>query len=188
MPDTGSITIRAAEKADAAAIAKVHVDSWRSTYAGILPDDLLLGLSTREHESRWWRHVLGRYRRNHYVYVAEDAEEGVVGFGSGGPSRESGLPYRGEIYTLYLRDEYHGQGVGRDLFRALIERSLSERGPSLIVWVLAGNPTRFFYEALGGKVVARRPSSFLGAEIEEIGYGWDDVTALVELGGSDRGE
>jgi L-amino acid N-acyltransferase YncA len=181
------VIIRQARKEDAAAIARIHVESWRSTYAGLLPDQLLLRMSVADHETRWWRHALGRYRRNHYVYVAETAEEGVIGFGSGGPSREPGLPYKGEIYTLYLSDEFHGRGYGKRLFLALGERSLRERGQSLIVWVLSGNPSRFFYEALGGKAVARRPSTMAGAKIEELAYGWEDVRALVELGRSARG-
>ena len=56
--------IRRARPDDAAAIARVHVESWRSTYAGLLPERLLLKLSNAQHEARWWRHVLGRFRRS----------------------------------------------------------------------------------------------------------------------------
>ena len=35
------LTIRPAEIDDAAAIARVHVDTWRSTYAGIIPQHYL---------------------------------------------------------------------------------------------------------------------------------------------------
>jgi GNAT superfamily N-acetyltransferase len=181
------LIIRQARKEDASAIARIHVESWRSTYAGLLPDKLLLRMNVAEHEARWWRHALARQRRSQFVYVADLEGEGIIGFGSGGASREMGLPYQGEIYTLYLADEFHGRGIGRRLFTALGERSLRERGPSVIVWVLAGNPNRFFYESLGGKAVARRAATLGGAPIEEIAYGWEDVRALVELGRSDRG-
>ncbi len=144
-------------------------------------------MNVADHEARWWRHALSRFRRNHFVYVAEWGDDGVVGFGSGGPSREQGLPYRGEIYTLYLGDEFHGRGIGKKLFQALAERCLRDYDRTLIVWVLAGNPTRFFYEALGGKPVARRPSTMGGAKIEEVAYGWEDVRALVALGRSGNG-
>jgi len=176
------VIIRTAKKDDAAAIAKIHVETWRSTYAGLLPDDLLLRMNVAEHEARWWRQVLGRYRRNHFVYVAETKADGVIGFGSGGPSREPGLAYKGEIYTLYLGDEFHGRGLGKRLFGALAERSVRDRGPSLIVWVLAGNPSRFFYETMGGKPVARRPGVMAGAKIEELAYGWADANVLVPSG------
>ena len=181
------VLVRPARKEDAAAIARIHVESWRSTYAGLLPDRMLLRMNVAEHEARWWRHVLSHWRRNHFVYVAEDKKQGVVGFGSGGPTREPNLPFRGEIYTLYLADEFHGTGCGKRLFCALAERSVREYGNSLIVWVLSGNPARFFYAALGGKAVARRPSTMGGAKIEELAYGWEDARALVELGRSARG-
>lgn len=187
MSSSGPVIVRPARREDAAAIARIYVESWRSTYAGLLPDKLLLRMNVADHEARWWRHALSRFRRNHFVYVAEWGDDGVVGFGSGGPSREQGLPYRGEIYTLYLGDEFHGRGIGKKLFQALAERCLRDYDRTLIVWVLAGNPTRFFYEALGGKPVARRPSTMGGAKIEEVAYGWEDVRALVALGRSGNG-
>lgn len=171
--------IRRAVEADASAIARVHVESWRTTYAGLLPDRVLLNLNSAEHESRWWRSVLGRQRRMNHVCVAEHDRHGVIGFGSAGPSRGNGLHYRGEVYTLYLDDAFHGEGIGRQMFTTLSEWVGAERGPSLVVWVLNGNPSRFFYEALGGRMVARRRSTIAGAPIEEVAYGWEDATTLV---------
>ena len=46
---------------------------------------------------------------------------------------------------------------------------------SALVWVLAGNPSRFFYEALGGAVAGRRKENFAGTVLQEIGYGWEDL-------------
>lgn len=175
---TADIGIRPATADDASAIAQIHVESWRSTYAGILPDEVLLNLDTAQHEARWWRHVLGRFRRNHFVYVAEDGDGNVVGFASAGPSRHPSLPYRAEVYTIYLRDEYHGRGIGRDLFASTVAGAEKARGPSLIVWCLSGNPSRFFYERMGGSLVARRPSKVGGSAVEEFGYAWTDTTVL----------
>ena len=47
------IQIRAAVPEDAASMARVHVDSWRSTYAGIVPAEYLAGLSYPNRESLW---------------------------------------------------------------------------------------------------------------------------------------
>jgi len=176
------IGIRAAQADDATAIARIHVESWQSTYAGILPDEVLLNLDSSQHEARWWRHVLGRFRRNHFVYVAEDAEGEVVGFASAGPSRHSTLPYRGEVYTIYLRDEFHGLGIGRRLFASTVLGVEAVRGPSIIVWCLSGNPSRYFYERMGGALVARRPSKVGASPVEEVGYAWEDVSELAVWG------
>jgi hypothetical protein len=45
--------IRSARVEDAAAIAEVHVETWRTTYAGMLPDNFLLNLSEEKYEARW---------------------------------------------------------------------------------------------------------------------------------------
>jgi L-amino acid N-acyltransferase YncA len=176
--------IRRARVEDAPAIARVHVESWRSTYAGMLPDKMLLKLSSARHETGWWMHVLGRSRRRHYVYVAEHETDGVIGFGSAGASRDRELVHRGEIYALYLLDEYHGMGIGKALFLALSARLLEERRPSLVVWVLSSNPSRYFYETLGGRRVATRRERMGGVEVEETAYGWEDLNHLVAIGGS----
>jgi hypothetical protein len=40
-----SLVIREAAPADAPGIARVHVDTWRTTYQGIVPDQFLARLS-----------------------------------------------------------------------------------------------------------------------------------------------
>ena len=42
---TEPVRIRAATPMDAAGIAAVHVETWRATYAGILPDNYLVSQS-----------------------------------------------------------------------------------------------------------------------------------------------
>ncbi len=170
---------------DAMAIAEIYVDSWRNTYAGLLPDDVLLRLDAPNREVRWWRRSLSGRRQDHLVYVAEHPEHGVIGFAGGGASRCRGLSHDIEIFTLYLHDEYHGLGIGKGLFLRLSERLAARSDGSLVVWVLDGNPARYFYEALGGKCIARRSGSMGGAEIEEVAYGWEDIRELIELGKSD---
>jgi L-amino acid N-acyltransferase YncA len=148
----------------------------------MLKEDLLLKLSNAEHESRWWRHVLGRVRRKHFVYVAEHDNEGVIGFISGGACRDQRLTYRGEIYALYLLDEHHGMGIGKALLVTLSEKLVRERGPSLLVWVLSANPSKYFYESMGARPVATRKDRMGGVEVEEVAYGWEDTTELAALG------
>jgi len=178
--------IRKAVEQDAAAIARIYIESWRSTYPGLLPDKLLLDMSSQDHEARWWRAMIARGRGRLFYAVAEDDTQGVVGFGSAGPSRDPRLKYSGEVYTLYLRDEFHGSGLGRRLFVSLGERCAMAHGSTLVVWVLKGNPARYFYEALGGKYVARRPTRLGGADIEELAFAWEDVSELIALGRSGR--
>ena len=102
----------------------------------------------------------------------------MVGFAGGGPARVRGFAYDGEIYTLYVDGDRREAGVGRLLFSGLAAELAAALGPSLIVWVLKGNPARYFYEALGGRHVGRKTGSLGGAAIEEFAYGWPDAAAL----------
>ncbi len=174
-------TVRKATPSDARSIAGIYVDSWRNTYAGLLPDELLVGLDTDDRERRWWRHILARQSDNHAAFVAEASGYGVIGFASGGLARDRQIEYDGEVYTLYVLDEHHGFGLSKRLFTTLSAQLVEAHGSSLIVWVLLGNPARFFYEALGGKRVAHRHATMGGAPIEEIGFAWEDARSLVAI-------
>jgi GNAT superfamily N-acetyltransferase len=165
--------LRTARQVDAHAIARVHVEAWRSTYAGMLPDAYLAGLSVAGH-ARFWKRLLAP--GGDIVVVVEDAEAGIVGFGSAGPLRQAertAAEWSGEVYTLYLLTDWQGRGLGRALLHALFDR-LRERGlDRVLLWVVAANPTRFFYQAMGGRVVARRCEPFAGIMLDELAYGWD---------------
>jgi hypothetical protein len=47
------IAIRRARPADAPAIARVRIDSWRSTYRGIMPDAYLDGMQVEASTALW---------------------------------------------------------------------------------------------------------------------------------------
>jgi len=70
--------IRTAEPRDVDSLARVHVDSWRSTYAGILPDGFLAGLSYGDRES-FWDQVLTTARPTVSNFLAETESGEVVG-------------------------------------------------------------------------------------------------------------
>lgn len=181
MAIVGPLVYRRARPGDAEGIARVYVESWQSTYAGLLPDDVLLSMDAERRESRWWRRSLTRAPHRHFIQVAEHRDAGIIGFASGGPARDRRIDHAGEIYTLYLLDDWHGIGIGKRLFIETAARLEPVHGASLAVWVLAGNPNRFFYEALGGKMIARRPGRLGDETIEEVAYGWESIQSLLAL-------
>lgn len=164
---------------DAEAIARVHVESWRTTYRGLLPDRMLDEMEVRDHEQRWERTLRDPYRRS-VVLVAEDGGR-VVGFASCGRERDGDQDYEGELYAIYLLRESQGRGHGR----ALVEASaaaLDLRGlASMVVWVLRDNaPARGFYERLGGVYRRERPLDLVtGVSVPEVSYLWPDTAALI---------
>src|SRR5215831_7763536 len=98
--------VRSAVPADAAAIAHVHVATWRSAYRDLLPADFLASLSESQYEERWTRALRDPATR---IYVAEGGD-GVVGFASGGPERAGETGYEGELYAIYVLQEAQGHG------------------------------------------------------------------------------
>ena len=171
--------IRQATMADVAAIARVHVESWRTTYKGLLPDDYLANL-TYEQREPLWREILSKPVGHSLVYVAEDNAGNIVGFASGGPERSGDPVYTGEVYAIYLLESWQGQGIGRQLTITLV-RQLIQRGfTSLLIWVLADNPSRRFYEALGGQPVRERLEMTGGVELMDVAYGWLDARTLID--------
>jgi ribosomal protein S18 acetylase RimI-like enzyme len=180
------IRVRRAVKGDATAIGRVHVETWQSAYAGLLPDAMLAQMSDVR-QSALWARTLADQRESRGVFVADDEEMGVVGFGSCGPVRDlpEGLDRTdkgrvGEIYLLYVETDFQNQGLGRRLLDAMFRQLGADSFTIAILWMLADNPTRFFYEGLGGRLVGERTDTFAGADVDEVAYAWRDlVTPLV---------
>ena len=53
LKESMTIHIRAANLADAGSMARIHIDMWRTTYAGIVSAEYLAGLSYQIRKSRW---------------------------------------------------------------------------------------------------------------------------------------
>ncbi len=175
------MAVREATVDDVPAIARVHVDTWRATYRGIVPDDFLDGL-TYEGRERQWTAALGPGSRTR-LFVGEDDAGRVVGFAACGPELGGDPDYRGELYALYIDAAAQGRGLGRQLVRAVAGRLADEGMTSLLLWVLAENPSRGFYERLGGREVRTQPIAIGGATLEEVAYGWPDTGVLRGRGG-----
>ena len=169
--------IRPARIEDAAGIARVHIDSWRTTYQGMIPDDYLDSLSYEERTQRW-RTLLSNPIRIAFDFVAEDETGQIIGFISGGRTQEPDPVYKGELYAIYLLQQRQGQGIGRRLTEALVNKLLQEDIDNMLVWVLAENPARKFYEALGGQFLRTKQVMIGGATLEEVAYGWTDIRVI----------
>ena len=170
------VTIRAARPADAPAIGRVYVETWRTTYAGMVPDPVLLEMSEEIQGARWAGLI---EREREMVKVAEDARAGVVGMAGGGRARR-GSGFAAEVFTLYVQPDYQGAGIGRGILANMF-RSFHAGGlNSAVIWVLAPNPARFFYEAVGGERVGEREERLWGADLPEIAYGWHDLGAALK--------
>ncbi len=175
--ETEEIAIRAATPADAPAIGRIHVESWRETYHGLLSDHLLNSVSAVV-RAAMWRGAL-EHERPIVLFVAQRASGDLVGFAGGGSSRTASLPHGAEVYAIYVMRAVQRRGCGRRLMAALAN-ALHARGfGSLCLWVLEENASaRGFYERLGGTVVGEKTELDGQHEFREIAYGWDRLESL----------
>jgi hypothetical protein len=178
------IAIRRARPADAAAIGAVHVAAWRSTYPGILPNAYLSRLSVRRQAAHYEATI--RNRLGVHVATASGVDAGpaggparVVGFVTDGPARAGAHKLGdGEIETLYVLDDWRDRGIGRRLMRAAAEHLAAAGCKSAFLWVLRDNPSRWFYERLGGRVGAEATVRVAGRMIVQTAYVWPDIEKL----------
>ena len=163
-----AIALRPVRPADASAVARVYVDTWRDAYRGLIPQAYLDSMSHALHERRWRQ----AFAAGGWGFVAE-LDRRIVGFASGGRCRSRGR-WSGELFVLYVLPPWQGRGVGRALFDATYFE-LARRGhPDMLVWVLSTNPARPFYEHLGGEPAGENFCDIGGARLKEVGYGWRD--------------
>lgn len=173
------VVIRPATAGDAEHIARVHVDTWRTTYRGIVPDEALANLSYERREQVWRAAAAQSGQGGRSLFVAEDAGH-IVGFASGGPEQTGDALYKGELYAIYVLQASQGQGIGRLLVHRVGEALISAELSTMLVWVLAANSgARGFYEVLGGRLVREQSVEVLSATLPEVAYGWHDLPSLV---------
>jgi len=166
-------SIRPAVPEDAPAIARVHVDTWRSTYPGIVPDSYLAGLSYAASGARWRQHL--EQPGGELTFLALDPAGVVIGFASCGPLREPAPGFDGELYGLYLLAAWHGCGIGRGLFTHAAHNLIQRGFRSMLLWVLRDNQTRAFYEHLGGEPVGEKTIEIGGTSLIDVAYGWPEL-------------
>ena len=169
------MTIREAKPEDAAGIARVHVESWRTTYPGIMPQEHLDSLSYGDRERMWSKALRGDGPLQTLVYVAETDSGEIVGFVAGGAGRAGDPDFRGEISALYLLRSHQRRGLGRRLVQTFARRLAQDGYRTLLIWVNALNPARHFYEALGGTLARTGQREIKDVTYDDVGYGWDEA-------------
>jgi ribosomal protein S18 acetylase RimI-like enzyme len=175
-----AITLRAATPADAGRIARVHYESWQTTYAGILPLDVIASRAGRRSAAAWDRR-LTEALPGEATWLAERGGA-IVGFAHCGDARHRLEGLEAEIYALYVLQAHQRRGVGRELVRACARHFVRQGRFGFYLWVLKANRARLFYEALGGQEAGEKSERLGLHSFSEIAYAWHDLTSLVVVG------
>lgn len=173
------LQIRKASKEDIKSIAKVYVDGWKTTYKGFVPGNYLESLTYRKAEQKWMSFLSSE--NNPFIYIAVNEDGKTIGLAAG-----KGLDsdkFDGELYALYLLQESRGLGTGKQLVSAIAKHFTEQGMNSMMVWVMEQNRSGLgFYERMGGKAYLRRKNEVGGMLVEDVAYGWEDVSALCREG------
>ncbi|AXA96007.1 GNAT family N-acetyltransferase [Microbacterium sp. PM5] len=146
-----TFTVRSARPADAAGMARVHLEGWRQTYRGLMADEILDAPDFVDRRERFWTAVLGDDPRFAQVAAAVAlVDDEVVGIAMTGPTpeedRTDGTPDRA-LHVLYVLADHHGTGVGAALLDAVAPASAAH-----MLWVADPHPRAQAFSAKHGFV------------------------------------
>lgn len=144
-----SFLIRELREGDADALARLHVASWRQTYAEQLPAGFFTPRFLEQRTAMWIR-ICKERPAGVRVAVAVGPGSGttpegrIIGFAAAGESPEEISPRATELNMLYVERPSHGTGAGQALLDAVLPR------PPAFLWVSKDNArARAFYRRNG---------------------------------------
>jgi len=158
--------IRLAVLGDAQQIAEVHVQSWNETYTGMIKQEII-DRADIEKRVQLWQQIFSH--QDHHVLVYEQDGQ-IVGFLSGYFNTTHNIA---EIDAFYLLKKIQKQGVGREIFERFYQYAHAKHYQFIRLGVINKNPSRHFYEKLGGNVLGEEILSDYGDGITEVSYQWD---------------
>lgn len=173
--------IREATQQDAEGLAFVHLNSWKTSYKGLV-DQVYLDAINYEDRLNLRKDILKIATLFHLVAVSG---EQIVGFADVGPIREeSRVGLRvceeniGEVYAIYLLEEYKGKGCGKALLDRCRQWLSENRFKSFVVRALAGNMrAKRFYEREGGRLIGENTIIIGDKPYLEVSYLFNTLTS-----------
>lgn len=173
------VTLRDATEHDSPAIARLHADSWRSAYRGMLSDDYL---DHRVHPERLalWHKRFSEQREKPFFAILAELEGELAGFACVFPDEHPN--YGAFLDNLHVVPQRTGQGIGRRLLTAVASRLVADGKPGgLYLWVIEKNVrARQFYSKAGAKEVECTELSMPdGSRQKEMRCYWPDPARLL---------
>ena len=168
-----SFHIRDATADDVPAMARLHVQTFNETHRGGRS-----GGPSYELREQQWREAFAHIDSGWFCFVVADDNGELVGFAKG-TLHDGGVPgFAGELNKIYVLRRCLRQGLGRLLLCNVARRFLQQGVTSMLLFGDAASPANGFYEIFGAQRLYAETGEFHG------GYGWRDLTTLIELCGA----
>ena len=165
------INIRKAIAEDAYDLAFCHISSWQSAYKGIVPDEYLEKMLIEKDQ------LIERYRNNikdtgypEYFCVMYDGK--IIGFIIINISFDNEKHNIGEIWAVYLIEEFRNMGYGKEMLKFSIEKLKNLESEEIFLWVFEENiKARKFYEKNNFNYNGeKRENSWYGKPLIQLKY------------------
>lgn len=159
--------IRAATADDLPAISALHLQSWRTTYAGLLPADYLTDGAARQLDAKWATLPQGT------TLVAMDGERlaGFMHVNAGNPAY---------VDALHVAGFAQGRGLGARLIARAFTQIAANGVNAAYLYIVAGNDgARRFYGRLGAVETWRGPDPDYDFPSTAIRLDWSDLSPVL---------
>jgi L-amino acid N-acyltransferase YncA len=162
-----SFTFRDATAEDIPELGKLHAITWAQTYNARSPNIQLRQYQwnktfTEENDGSW------------FCIVVVNKNNELVGFAKGKIYKNEGSSEnRGDLNKIYLLSDYQRLGLGKKLFRLVVERFLTKGVNDMVLFGVPQNPSSNFHEAMGGERLYSEKGTFDG------GYRWRNLKSLL---------
>ena len=179
-----AVQYRLARVTDAAAIAKLHVESWRVAYRGMFPDDFLDNEAADDRAKVWRERFADPDLEKTTITILAESSGELMGFAHSiiDEDATSGTL----LDNLHVRRTEHRSGIGTRLMVETAERLATLGRSTLYLWVLEDNDgARAFYRALGGEEcgrgsVADGPSNPSLPAVPSLRICWQELDGLTQ--------
>ena len=146
-------SIRPMHDDDCNAMAKLHARAVLAAYPAAYGEDVARDWAASRRPEKYRK---ARDAGEQFLVVEQNGC--VIGFGS--------WSQEGELSTMYIDPDYHGEGVGRRLFDDIMKNSRNTAAP--VRWVKAALPAQGFYEKMGFVVKEFGTSAVQGHVIQDV--------------------
>ena len=160
------LIIRTMEIEDAEAVTDILIDSWQTSYRGIVSNEYLDNMD---------KGILADRRRKQYRdYIVAVSEGRIVGYCwyvNDNSFTKDISEIDSEVIALYVDPKLKRQGLGRRMLSYVIDDLKKQGRKNMIIWCLKENyPSRKFYEKMGGMIIGEHMTNIGYKDYEEVGF------------------
>lgn len=138
--------IRKANDSDIESIANLYIGNWKTTYKGLLPDELLSSLKLRDGIQKWQEYLK---KERHMIFVAYEDEKF---FGFSACKDDDEIESCLYLDSLHVSEASRGKGIGTKLINTVGFYAYGQGYKSMSICIVKGNSNaKILYEKLGAK-------------------------------------